>query len=103
MKRGEIIMYVTLKILELLKRETDEEHPLRQKEIIELLKKENPNDVEQFTAGKVSRRIKELCYMNPPILGYTSYEKGKDTDVNKNKEDLQRTSYEQITSGITVM
>ena len=52
MKRGEIIMYVTLKILELLKRETDEEHPLRQKEIIELLKKENPNDVEQFTAGK---------------------------------------------------
>ena len=34
-------MYVTLKILELLKRETDEEHPLRQKEIIELLKKEN--------------------------------------------------------------
>lgn len=91
-------MYVALKILELLKRETDEDHPLRQKEIIELLKQRYPNDVEQFTAGKVSRRIKELCYMNPPILGYTSYDKGKDIDVEKNKEDLQRASYEQFTN-----
>lgn len=91
-------MYVALKILELLKRETDEDHPLRQKEIIELLKQRYPNDIEQFTAGKVSRRIKELCYMDPKILKCTSYNKGKDTDEKKNGEVSQRASYEQFTN-----